>query len=85
MLSDAQLDGTPEALRVNLFGGQFCAVDNTEIKANASGPQCLQTMAKRLLQAGIDSDRPMILFRANQPIGRTTVGQAAQQQETDNE
>jgi hypothetical protein len=39
-------------------------------------------MALRLLQAGIDPDRRMILFRANQPIGRTTVGQAAQQENT---
>lgn len=84
MLPNAQLEGDDfpdEALRVNLFGSQFCAVENTEIEANASGPACLQTMAKRLLQAGIDSGRQMILFRANRPIGRTTVGQAAQQQE----
>jgi hypothetical protein len=87
MLPNAQLEGDDipdEApLRTILFGSQFVAVDNPEVMASASGPQCLQTMAKRLLQAGIDSEREMILFRANQPIGRTTVGQAAQtQQET---
>jgi hypothetical protein len=81
---NAQLEGddiSDEApLRVICFGSQFVAVDNPEVMASASGPACLQTMAKRLLQAGIVSERQMILFRANQNIGRTTVGQAAQQE-----
>jgi hypothetical protein len=64
-----------------LFGSQFVAVDDAEAMGfSASGPNCLQTMAKRLLQSGFDPQRPLILFRANQNIGRTTVGKAAQQE-----
>jgi hypothetical protein len=69
-------------LRAILFGSQFVAIDNPEIMASASGPRCLQTLALRLLRAGFDSDRPLILYRANQNIGRTTVGKAAQQENT---
>ena len=86
MLPNAQLEGDDipnEALRVNLFGSQFCAVENVEVEANASGVGCLQTMAKKLLQAGIDPDRELALYRASKLVGRTTLGDAAQtQQET---
>jgi hypothetical protein len=83
MLPDARLDDTPEVLRVNLFGEQFCAVENTEIEANAAGVGCLQTMAQRLLAVGIDPDRELALYRASKLVGRTTLAAAAQQQEAD--
>jgi hypothetical protein len=82
---NAQLEGDDfdeRPLRIVLFGSQFCAVDDASIMASASGPNCLQTMALRLLQSGFDPDRPLILFRANQNIGRTTIAAAAQQENT---
>jgi hypothetical protein len=81
MLPDADID-EPSPLRVNLFGEQFAAVDDPGIMASASGPRCLPTLASRLLQAGFDSERKMTLFRAGERIGSTTIGQAAQQQES---
>jgi hypothetical protein len=75
-------DFAERPLQVILFGGQFAALDDAEAMGlSASGPRCLQPMALRLLRAGFDPDRPLILYRANQNIGRTTVGKAAQQQE----
>jgi hypothetical protein len=83
MLPDAQLDDIPDVLRVNLFGEQFCAVENVEIEANAAGVGCLATMAQRLLAVGLDPDRELALYRASKLVGRTTLGDAAQtQQET---
>jgi hypothetical protein len=81
---NAQLEGddfNERPLRVILFGSQFAALDDAEAMGfSASGPRCLQTMALRLLQSGFDPGRPLILFRANQNIGRTTVAAAAQQE-----
>jgi hypothetical protein len=71
-------DETP--LRVNLFGEQFAAVDDPGIMASASGPRCLPTLAARLLQAGFDSERKMILFRAGERIGSTTIAAASQRE-----
>jgi hypothetical protein len=86
MLPNAQLEGDDipdkRPLRVILFGGQFVALDDSEfVGLSASGPRCLETLASRLLASGFDPDRQMILSRANQNIGRTTVGKAAQQQQ----
>jgi hypothetical protein len=66
-------------LRVPLFGLQFAAVDNAE-GLSASGPQCLATLAKRLLQAGFDPERQMLLFRANRRVGSTTIAAASQRE-----
>ena len=82
---NAQLEGDDildeRPLRVILFGSQFAALDDAEAMGfSASGPHCVRTMALRLLQSGFDPQRQMILFRANQNIGRTTVGKAAQQE-----
>jgi hypothetical protein len=72
-MSDTASDERP--LRVILFGGQFAALDDAEAMGlSASGPNCVQTMALRLLRSGFDPERPLILFRANQNIGRTTIG-----------
>jgi hypothetical protein len=44
-------------LRVILFGSQFAALDDAEAMGfSASGPNCVQTMALRLLQSGFDPD-----------------------------
>src|SRR5262245_51410263 len=65
-------------LRIILFGSQFASVDDADAYGfSASGTNAVQTLASRLLAAGYDADRPLILFRANQNIGRTTIGQAA--------
>jgi hypothetical protein len=81
---NAQLEGDdiPERpLRVILFGSQFVAVDESEAMGfSASGPNCVQTMALRLLQSGFDPERQMILFRANQRIGATTIAAASQRE-----
>ena len=69
-------------IRAILFGSQFVAIDNPEIMASASGTGCLQTLARRLLHSGFNPDRELNLYRANQNIGRTTVGKAAQQENT---
>jgi hypothetical protein len=78
-MSDSTSDERP--LRVILFGSQFVALDDAEAMGlSASGPNCIRTMALRLLQSGFNPERPLILFRANQNIGRTTIGKAAQQE-----
>jgi hypothetical protein len=82
---NAQLEGDdiPDepALRVNLFGEQFAAVDDPGIMASASGHRCLPTLASRLLQSGFDPDRKLILWRGNERVGSTTISIAAQQQQ----
>jgi hypothetical protein len=85
MQPNAQLEGddVPDErpLRVLLFGSQFVAVDDAEAMGfSASGPNCVQTMALRLLQSGFDPERPLILFRANQRIGSTTIAAASQRE-----
>ena len=66
-------------LRALLFGTQFVSIadDGDGNGFCASGINCVQTLASRLLAAGFDADRPLFLFRANQPVGRTTIAQAA--------
>ena len=68
-------------LRLFLFGSQFVAVDDAEAMGfSASGPNCIQTMALRLLQSGFDPERQMIMYRANQRIGSTTIAAASQRE-----
>ena len=51
-------------LRVILFGQQFCALDDAELMGiSASGPNCLQTMAQRLLQSGYAPQQTLSLHR----------------------
>jgi len=72
------LDVDHRPLRVILFGSQFAAVDDPEAMGlSASGHNAVQTLASRLLHAGYDPERPLILFRANQCIGKTTIAEAA--------
>ena len=75
----ADFDEYYRPLRVILFGSQFAAVDDAgAMGISATGHNPVTTLAQKLLQMGFDPDRPMILYRANQRIGATTVGEAAQ-------
>lgn len=65
-------------IRVILFGNQFAACDDAEaLGISASGPNCTQTLAQCLLNAGYDGQRPLVLFRAGQMIGKTSIEKAA--------
>ena len=82
---NAQLEGDDildeRPLRVILFGSQFAALDDAAAMGfSASGPHCVRTMALRLLQSGFDPERELILFRANQRIGSTTIAAASQRE-----
>jgi len=66
-------------MRVILFGQQFAALDDSEAMGfSAQGPGCLRTLASKLLAAGFAPERPLVLFRANQCIGRVSISAAAQ-------
>ena len=65
---DHKGDDETRPLRVILFGQQFCALDDAELMGiSASGPNCLQTMAQRLLQSGYAPKQTLSLHR-----GRTS-------------
>jgi hypothetical protein len=65
-------------IRVILFGGQFAACDDAEaLGISASGPNCVKTLAESLLRSGYDGLRPLIIFRAGQCIGKTSIENAA--------
>ena len=66
-------------LRVICFGSNFATLDDREAMGfTASGPNCVQTLAATLLQAGYDADRQLVLFRGGERVGRTTIGKAVQ-------
>jgi hypothetical protein len=76
----AEGDDVPDdrPIRVILFGGQFVSTDDSEtIGMSATGPDALQTLAMRLFQSGLDPQRSLVMYRAGQYIGRTTIGKAA--------
>ena len=65
-------------LRVILFGSQFASVDDADACGfSASGTNAVQTLAARLLAAGYDADRVLVLYRANMKIGKTSIREAA--------
>jgi hypothetical protein len=76
MLPDA---GTGRPLQVALFGKMFATVVGP-LELSASGPDCVRTLALQLLQSGLDPDRRMIMYRANQRIGSTTIAAASQRE-----
>ena len=56
-----------------LFGSQFATLDDAEACGfSATGPSAVATLAARLLQAGYDPDRPLVLFRRGQRIRKAT-------------
>lgn len=67
-------------LRVICYGESFAACyDADAMGFSASGHNAVQTLASRLLHAGFDPDRALILFRAGERVGRTTIQAAANQ------
>ena len=67
-------------LRCILYGESFAALDDAEgCGFSASGPNSFATLAGRLLQAGFDPDRPLILFRGGERLGKLTLAAAAAQ------
>jgi hypothetical protein len=76
----AEGDDIPDErpIRVIMFGGQFVSTDDSDtIGMSATGPDALQTLATRLFQSGFDPQRSLVMYRAGQYIGRTTIGRAA--------
>jgi hypothetical protein len=72
-------DPDERAIRIMMYGDQFAACDDADaVGFSASGTNALATLAGRLLAAGFDPDRALILFRGAERVGRTTVAVAAQ-------
>ena len=69
-------DGRP--VRVLLFGGNFAAVDDSELFGfSASGPGCQRTLAQSLLRAGCNGLRQLVFYRAGQCVGRGKIADIA--------
>jgi len=65
-------------IRIIKFGDGFVSCDDANaIGISASGPDALKTLAMRLFTSGFDPHRKLVLYRAGQCIGKTTIGQAA--------
>jgi len=74
----AEGDDIERPIRVILFGGQFVSTDDSEtVGLSATGPDALRTLGMRLFQAGFSPNRRLVLYRAGQCIGKTTIGKAA--------
>jgi hypothetical protein len=72
-------DDVPERpLQIALY--EMFATVAGPAELSASGPRCLETLAENLLRAGYAPDREVVLYRAGENIGRTTVAAAAQQE-----
>jgi hypothetical protein len=81
MLPDAQLEGDAEhPLQIALYGKMWATVVGPP-ELSASGPDCVQTLALQLLRSGFGPERQMVMYRANERVGATTISAVAQQQE----
>jgi hypothetical protein len=75
-------DDTPDdgaAIRVNMYGDQFCAVADGGCwdDISATGPNALATLAMHLSLHGFVPDQELVLFRGGERVGKTTVGEAS--------
>jgi hypothetical protein len=77
-MDDNLADIGESPIRVILYGSQFASCDDGDaLGMMASGPKPLELLAMRLFQAGFDPERPLILFRGGERVGKTSVGVAA--------
>jgi hypothetical protein len=83
MPPNAKLEGDdiPDepALQIALYGKMWATVVGPA-ELSATGPRCLETLAENLLRAGYAPEREVVLYRAGENIGRTTIAAAAQQE-----
>lgn len=79
---NAQLEGddiSEPVLQIALYGRMWATVVGPP-DLSASGPDCIQTLALQLLRSGFDPERQMVMYRANERIGATTIAAASQRE-----
>jgi hypothetical protein len=72
------VEAVEQPIKVVLYGQSFCAVEDSELYGfSVSGANCIKTLASRLLAAGLNPDQQIVLYRAGERCGRTTLAAAA--------
>jgi hypothetical protein len=70
---------TREPLKVVMYGNAFVSLDGA-IRMSVSGPNGLQTLARKLLAIGYDPDQKVDVERGGKRMARLPLREAAQEQ-----